>query len=188
MATVCSRLYLDFILKILHRQLHQIKLGVQFKFSKGYLVIVRNKQKLWVNRKTRNSFKPYVQYIQTYNDLSLYVIVINVVWQLEIAATTGLENGALEFFGIVKQGTKLLCHHITPGQMNGFVREVRQCITPPAAVAFAGATRTFAFLRISTAWMVHGIFEPAVGNSFYQQMISNKRAIEMTKFKSSYTL
>ena len=69
----------------------------------------------------------------------------------EIAATTGLENGALEFFGIVKQGTKLLCHHITPGQMNGFVREVRQCITPPAAVAFAGATRTFAFLRISTA-------------------------------------
>jgi hypothetical protein len=79
MAAVRSRLYLNFILKILHRQLHQIKLGVQFKFSKCYLLLLETSRNCELSRKTCNSFKPYVQYIQTYNDLSLYVIVIKVM-------------------------------------------------------------------------------------------------------------
>jgi len=46
--------------------------------------------------------------------------------------------------------------------VNGFVRAVKQCITPPATVAFARATITFAFLRISTA---HAIYELADGST-----------------------
>jgi hypothetical protein len=61
-----------------------------------------------------------------------------------------MKIGAFNFF-MLKETTKLFYYHLTPEHVNGFVRAVKQCITPPAAVAFAGATITFAFLRISTA-------------------------------------
>jgi hypothetical protein len=41
MEIATSGLYLNFILKIRHWQLHQIKLGVQFKFSKCYLLLLQ---------------------------------------------------------------------------------------------------------------------------------------------------
>jgi hypothetical protein len=47
-------------------------------------------------------------------------------------------------------------------------------------VAFAGATVTFAFLRISTACTVQGIFEPAVGDIYFNRHHNKKNACYST--------
>ena len=39
--------------------------------------------------------------------------------------------------------------------------ESKRELTPPAPAAMAGAIRTLAFLKTSTASAVHGMFEPA---------------------------
>jgi hypothetical protein len=70
--------------------------------------------------------------------------------QLKSAVMIDMKNGALNFFTL-KEATKLFYYHLTPGHVNGFVGAVKQCITQQAAVAFARATITFAFLTISTA-------------------------------------
>jgi hypothetical protein len=81
---------------------------------------------------------------------SAYKYLSSKSYQVKSAAMIDMKNDALKFFTL-KEATKLFYYHLTPGHVNGFVRAVKQCITPPAAVAFAGATKTFAFLRISTA-------------------------------------
>ena len=55
-------------------------------------------------------------------------------------------------------------HHLNSGRLirqRLMKAESKRELTPPAPPAMAGAIRTFAFLKTSTASAVHGMFEPA---------------------------
>jgi hypothetical protein len=121
---------------------------------------------------------PIKVYLQTCNDFSLYVTVIKVRCTFESAAKTDSENGTLNFC-IAKQAVIFFYHHTALAQMNELVREVSSTL-PTSRSCLCWSNKDFLpFLgyQLLSAWHIR----TCSCNLFDQQMINNKRAVEMTK-------